>query len=142
MKKLWVFLLALCLSGFAAAQTANVNTTSLLQPSATLTATTLNLPDQTNPSWRGVHVIINVTTATAGSYTPHIQGKDPVSGVYYDILVGTAITATGTTVLKVYPGIAASANASASDILPQTWRVQLVGSTPNLALSVGAFLEY
>lgn len=147
MKRLWLtlfalWLCALCSSTSSWAQSANVNTAASILPSSTFTATTLNLPDQLNSNWKGAHVIINISSFTAGSVTPHIQGKDPVSGVYYDLLVGTALTATGTTVLKVYPGIAATANAAASDLLPQVWRVQLVGSSANMVLSVGANLEY
>lgn len=124
------------------AQSQVSNTTANPLPSAAYTATTVNSGDQNNPSWVGAHFIINVSAYTSGSYTPHIQGKDPVSGLYYDVLVGTAISATGTTILKVHPGLAVVANGSASDILPQTWRVQLVGaSTPSMTLSVSAYLE-
>lgn len=87
----------------------------------------VNTADQVNHGARGVHVIIDVTLDPASaSFTPTIQGKDPLSGKYYDLLVGNAITATGTTVLKIYPGIVALANAAANDILPRDWRVKLV----------------
>jgi hypothetical protein len=73
-----------------------------------------------------LHVIINVTSITdSPEVEPHIQGKDPISGTYYDILVGNDITATGITILKVYPGIGQIANGAASDILPRTWRVRM-----------------
>ena len=114
---------------------------SQVLPSATLTATTVNSVDIHNPSWKGADIIVNVSAYTLGTYTPHVQGKDPVSGNYYDILVGSAIGAAGVTTLHVYPGIAATANVAASAILPTTWRVQLVGATPNMTLSVGANLE-
>ena len=55
--------------------------------------------------------------------TPEIQGKDEVNSVYYVILTGAAITAAGTTVLKVYPGITASANVAVSDLLPRYMRL-------------------
>lgn len=135
-----LFLLCLaCASCFA--QVPANNTTTLLA-SATYTAATINSPDQINYNFRGCHVIIQVTTATTGNYTPHIQGLDPVTGLYYDILVGAAISTTGTTVLKVYPGIATIANGAASDLLPAKWRVQMIGaSTPSMIFSVSANLE-
>lgn len=136
----YIFCLLLLLSSMASAQVSNTVYTPL--PSATQTAATVNSGQQSNSNYRGGHFIVNVTTATSGNYTPHIQGQDPSSGAWYDVLVGAAISTTGTTVLKVYPGIGVSANGSASDILPAVWRVQLIGaSTPNMALSVGAYLE-
>jgi len=89
-----------------------------------------------------VHVIIDVTAITATpSVVATLQGKDPVSGNYYNLLVGVAIVATGTTVLKIYPGITALANASANDVLPRTWRVNLVhADTDSITYSVGAVL--
>ncbi len=93
-------------------------------PSAARTAT-LN-SDDLDCQGRGVHVIIDVTVDPAlASVVPKIQGYAPTSAKWYDILVGVAITAVGATVLKVYPGIVASANVAASDILPPVWRVRL-----------------
>jgi hypothetical protein len=80
--------------------------------------------DGSNLSGRGLHLIID---ATASSGSPSvvftIQGKDPVSGKFYTILASAAITGTGTTVLRVYPGLTAAANTVANDVLPKTWRV-------------------
>lgn len=92
---------------------------------------TLTSGDQRNPAHRGIKVYINVLNiATAGTLTVTIQGKDPISGVYYTLLVSTAIAVTGFTVLTVYPGVAVSANVSASDVLPATFRIQaVVGGT-------------
>jgi hypothetical protein len=124
---------------FAIAQTPNASIPVLR--SEARTATTVNSIDMGNFGYRGAHVMVNVTTATSGSYTPHIQAKDPISGAYYDVLVGPAISATGITILKIYPGINSITNGSASDILPSTWRMQLIGaSTPNMVLSVSAYL--
>lgn len=140
MKRFSIFL-AMCIACFAASAQVT-NTTAVPLPAATYTATTVNSPDQVNGNYRGVHIIINVVTATSGTYTAHVQGKDPVTGLYYDILVGSAISSAGVTVLKVYPGIAVLANGAASDIIPQTWRVQMIGaSTPSAVLSVSAYME-
>ena len=74
------------------------------------------------------HFVLNVTAVPGvETITPKIQGKDPL-GVYYDLLVGNAIVATGTTVLKVCRGIAPSANTAAEDFLPDIYRVVITHS--------------
>lgn len=109
--------------------------------SAARTAT-VNSADQANTHGRGVHVIIDATAVTATpSVVAKVQGKDPVSGKYYDLLESAAITGTGTTVLKVYPGLLASANLVANDMLPRTWRVRLEhGDGDSITYSVGAVI--
>lgn len=111
--------------------------------SAARTAT-IDSADFTDEIAEGAHIIINVTAVagTTPTLTPRIQGKDPASGTYYDVLVGTAINATGMTVLKVGPGLAAVANAAAADFLPDVWRVRCVigGVSPSFTFSVGAVL--
>jgi len=102
----------------------------------------VDTPDQTNFGHKGLHLIIDVTAISlTPSVVPTIQGKDPLSGKYYDILVGVAITATGTTVLKVYPGVTASANVAASDVLPLIWRLHMEhADTDSITYSVAANL--
>jgi hypothetical protein len=104
--------------------------------------TAINSADFINYNAKGAHIIIDVSALIAGAeLTPTIQGKDPVSGNYYDLLVGLPITATGTNIIKIYPGIAAVVNAAASDILPRTWRVSLaVANANSVTYSVGAQL--
>lgn len=116
------------------------NLNSTLLASAARTATTAS-PDLTNFNARGAHIIINVSAITTSNLTVTIQGKDPISGVYYDLLVGVVITGTGITILKIYPGITAVANASASDILPRTFRVNCIkGDASSWTYSVAAVL--
>ena len=116
---------------------------AVVLPSASRAATQTVSADIANTQWRGGHFVINVTTISGVTLTPTIQGKDNVSGNYYDILVGNAINATGTTVLKVYPGIVPVSGASAADILPRTIRLKMSASgvTPT-TFSAGATLEY
>lgn len=112
------------------------NSTEFTMPLNTYAAT-VNSPDQSNRSYRGAHIIINTTTVNSGTFTPKIQGRDPISGNYYDILTGSAINAAGLTVLKVYPGITAAANAAVSDVLPRGWRIVMTGaSTPSHIFSI------
>lgn len=95
--------------------------------------TTQTLADQTNLGHRGLHLIIDVTAITdTPILTPKIQGRG-ANGVYYDLLVATAISATGTTVLKLYPGITAAANAAANDVLPAVWRLVLTATDADSA---------
>lgn len=115
----------------------NENITVLV--SASRTATT-NSSDFENIEGRGLHLAIDVTAVTATpSVTFTIQGKDSVSGEYYTILASSAITGTGTTVLRVYPGLTASANAVANDTLPRLWRVSATHADADaITYSVGA----
>lgn len=116
------------------------NTELTLLASAARTATTASA-DQTNHNARGLHVGINVTAITTSNLTVTIQGKDPISGTYYTILAGVAITSTGLYLLKVYPGITGVTNASASDLLPRTFRVNCVkGDGSSWTYSVSASL--
>lgn len=91
---------------------------------------------------RGLHLVINVSSVTSTpSVTPKIEGYSSLANVWYTVLEGSAITATGTTVLKVYPGIAAAANASASDIMPDVWRVTMThGDSDSITFSIAAHL--
>jgi len=103
-----------------------------------------NSGDLQNLNCRGVVVVVDIT-AEAGTHAVvvKIQGKDEVSGKYYDILASASLTATGTTVLRVYPGLTASANVTVSDVLPRTWRVHLDHTkteTSTMTMSVGACL--
>lgn len=92
--------------------------------SAARTAT-VNSSDLVNPTGRGAHIILNVTSITASpSVVFRIQGKDELVNVYYDILVSTAVTTTGTTIFKIYPGIPQVPNLVANDILPRIFRVR------------------
>lgn len=82
---------------------------------------------------RGLKVGVNCTAVTGTSPTlaVTIQGKDP-SGTYFTILTSANIVTTGLTVLTVYPGVAVTANVSASDFIPPTWRISYTigGTTP------------
>lgn len=104
--------------------------------------TTQTQGDQTNTVWRGIIVVLDVTNVAASpSITLEIDGKDPASGKYYAILTGAAVTTNSTNVYRVYPGLTASANATANDALPKTWRIKIIANNSNSATySVGAML--
>lgn len=135
---------------------AQSNVVGTLLTSAARTVTT-NSADIINTSYRGAHVIINVTVFTTGTWTPIIQGKDPQTGNYYTILTGPPIAATGTWILKVYPSrldgysvdpvlgdLTSGVNLYlVDDFLPRTWRISMVGaSTPNATFSVSYLADF
>lgn len=117
------------------------NFTRTIHDSKARTATP-DTVDQANSTGRGLHLVIDVTAVTGTpSVVFTIQGKDPVSGKVWTLLASAAITAAGTTVLKVYPGLTAAANAAANDILPPTWNVKAVhGNGDSITYSVTAHL--
>jgi len=101
----------------------------------------INSDDLPSYGHRGLHLVVDVTAYTAGSITLTIQGKDSVSAVYYTLLASAALAATGTTVLKIYPGIPVIANGVANDVMPDTWRVSVaVGGSQSITYSVAAYL--
>jgi hypothetical protein len=112
-----------------------------LLSSAARTATT-NSGDLLNEQHRGVHVVIDVTAAAATpSVVFTIQGKCPLSGQYYTILASAAVTGTGTTVLRVFPGATGAANTIANDQIPKHWRLlATAGDADSLTYSVSACL--
>lgn len=124
----------------ALASAMNFEYGSILTGSAA--AVSANGLDQQNPTFRGVKVAVDVTaiTGTSPTLVVTLQGKDPGSGKYFTLLASASITATGTTVMTVYPGVAASANVSVSDVVPRTWRaISTVGGTgPAVTFTVGA----
>lgn len=80
--------------------------------------------DQINPNGRGVIVVVDVTAVTdTPSIVFTIQGKDPVSGKYYTLLASAAVATVSTVIMRVYPGLTAAANLTATDVLPFDWRV-------------------
>ena len=95
--------------------------------------TTQTGADITNPAARGIKVVVVTTVIGTGSITLTIQGKDPASGTYYTILVGAAIVTNTTNVYTVYPGLTPAANVTASDVLPQTWRLLVTANNANAA---------
>lgn len=114
---------------------------------ATLTAASAggNSADQVNSLNRGVTVGIDVTaiTGTSPTLTVTIQGKDPVSGTYYTLLASTAISAVGFSTLVVYPGVAVTANETASLPLPGAWRISYAigGTSPAVTATISATLQ-
>lgn len=97
--------------------------------------------DQTNADARGIKVFIVTTAIGTGSITVAVQAKDPASGVYVTLLASAAIVTNITGTLTVYPGLPATANVSANDVLPRNWRISVTANNANPAnYTVGASL--
>lgn len=125
--------------GFGQLGPINTNVPVTILSSAARTATTISA-DIINFSAKGAHFIIDVIAFTGDpSIVVSIQGKDPVSGNYYDILVGTVFNIVDTFIMKVYPGLFDLHNLVSSDILPGTYRVVVThGNTDSITYSVSA----
>ena len=115
-----------------------------LLPSATLAAGSQSAGFQNeDPYSKGFgQFIVDVTaiSGTLATLTILIEGFDPTSGKYYTLLQSAGLTATGTTVLHLGPGLPATANVSANAILTRNFRVRftITGTTPSVTFSVGA----
>lgn len=104
----------------------------VLIPSTAISDTVSSSPVVSTPPLTQGQIIVNVTARSSGSITPSIEGYDPASQSWYIISTGTAISAVSQTVLKVV---------TASDILPEKWRVTLTKTgTLSMTVSVGANL--
>jgi hypothetical protein len=120
----------------------NVDGTALA--TATRTAGTVESADIVNYNARGVHVALHYSVGQA-NLVLRIQGKDALSGGYYNQVTTATISATNgaaVAIYKLYPGISAGAatnvGGSANDVLPRTWRVQVVPSgSPTATYGVG-----
>lgn len=92
---------------------------------------------------QGVQVVWNVTAvAGALSLTLHIQGYDPASATWYDILTSAAVTSAGLPVQKILTvalSATPAANIAVSTMIPDTMRILVVHSdtTDSATYSVG-----
>ena len=116
-------------------------TSNAMAMKLTAQATTVSSGDIDNASGFGGHIVCDVTamTGTIPTVVFTVEGKDAVSGKYYNILVSASIGATGTTVLKVFPAAVAAANVAAGDFLPRVIRITATigGTTPAITATVG-----
>ena len=91
--------------------------------SAARTAT----PTDVDVETQGASHLLCVIDCTAITATPSVvftlRAHDPVSGKDVDLLASAAITATGTTTLRMGPGLTAAANVTANEPLPPTLTV-------------------
>lgn len=81
-----------------------------------------------NQKLTDIHIIIDVTDITATpSVQPALQGQDPTSGEWYDLIDAiTAITAVGTTAIKFGENTAVVANNANQGFIPENLRITLI----------------
>ncbi|MFH8405570.1 hypothetical protein ACH4FX_12455 [Streptomyces sp. NPDC018019] len=92
--------------------------------------------------YRALVLTVDVTAITASpGLTVTVSGVDRVSGKLYTVLASASLVATGTTVLRIGPGLAAVTNLTAADYLPPVWRVTVThADTDSITYSVGGML--
>lgn len=111
-----------------------------LLPSTAKGSAQLDSGKQYNRIYQGIRLTINLSAFTGTSVTFTLQGIDPISGNAYTLLESAAKNATGTFTLTLAPGIAASSNVAAQDILPSQWKLITTGTFTVATYSVHAEL--
>lgn len=98
-------------------------------------------PDFYAQNFKGITVVLDMTTVGTGSVTLSIQGKDSASGKYFTLLAGAAVVSNVTNVYTLYPGIVTTTNVSISGILPAVFRILVTANNANpTTYTVGAVL--
>ena len=89
---------------------------------------------------RSLILVIDCTVDDAlASVVFNIDGVDTLSDTAWTILDSTAVTATGTTILRIGPEMTASAGAKARDVVPSVVRVTPVhADADSITYSVAA----
>lgn len=119
------------------------NNTEITGLASAARTATLNGSDLTNYNAKGVIVTLDVTaTADTPSITLRIQHRDQEANVYENLLIGAAVTTTGTHTYIVYPGVGAAAEDVVETIgypLGRLWRVRVEhADADSITYSVGA----
>lgn len=121
------------------------NEGATLLASAARTATTSSA-DQTNYDGLGAIIVVNTTVEGAATLTLTVQGKDSISGSYYDLITGIVVyTAAADTppiirAVALHPGVltadcigAGNANliSQKAVMLPRVWRATITPADAN-----------
>ena len=117
----------------------NIDVTLLASASRTTTQTSADI---TTFNLGAISVFLNMTVVGTGSVTLTINGKDPASGVYYNILTGAAVVTNVGNLYRVMPGIPAVANKDVNAYLPRIIQLVVTANNANPATySVGYTLH-
>jgi len=113
----------------------NLEATYLISAARTITQTSADIIVF---NAKKLSVVLNMTVVGTGSVTVRIQGRDAISGVYFDLLVGLPITTNSFNRYRVGEVLAAIANSVAQDYLPRIIRIVVTANNANTATySVG-----
>lgn len=93
--------------------------------------------------YSSIQVRINTTAVSATpSVTPSIEAWDEAAKEWVELLVGVAITATGTVVLTVADWVTTAANVAVEQKAPHKCRVKMAHlDADSITYSVGAWLH-
>lgn len=117
----------------------NVDVTLLASAARTTTQTSADI---TTYNLGAITVTLDMTVVGTGSVTLSIDGKDPASGKYYNLLTGGLVITNSTNVYFVDPTIAGAANVNAQRRLPRIIRIVVTANNANAATySVGYTLQ-
>lgn len=103
---------------------------------------TLYSAEQTNFNHKGIYLFINVSAiVTAPSLTIRLLMKDSISGLFSAFTAYTpAITAVGTYVIALHPGLVDTAGTfclACDAMLPRTWKLHVVhANTDSITYSI------
>jgi hypothetical protein len=95
--------------------------------------------DNINSPGRFLDVVVDATNVGVGpgTVTMTIDGKDPASGKYYNLLTSAALNAVATTVLRIGPGLTPIANLTVNQALPGIWRVTATVAVNAVTATIG-----
>jgi hypothetical protein len=90
----------------------------------------------------GFHLVIDVTAiGPAPSVVPTVACFDTRSAKWYPIIVGPALVAVGTTVLRCYPGITPVAGLAVADVITEQVRLSMAhGNADSITYSAAIHL--
>ena len=91
---------------------------------------------------KALTVVFDATAVTATpSIVITIDGFDSLSNSYFNLLTGAAVATAVKTVYRIGPGLAASANLTIADYLPDQVRITMThGDTDSITYTVSAHL--
>lgn len=107
-------------------------------------AGTVNSADQSGYNVSRITCVFRVASQSGTPSTVvTIQGKDSISGQYYTLLAGAAVTTVSVNPYFVGAGVVSTANVSAGLPLPRFWRTSATtgGGTPSITGTIGCSVQ-
>ena len=120
-----------------------MNTQIVLFPSVARTADSNSDDIDNTENYTSAVIVIDVTLDPGtASVVFTVEGKDLLSGKYYEILEAAAIASVSTTILHIGDGTADDDNIAVGTRLPRVWRINVDhAATESMTYSIGADLS-
>ena len=120
-----------------------MNTQIVLFPSVARTADSNSADIDNIEDYQSAIIVIDVTLDPGtASVVFTVEGKDLLSGEYYEILEAAAIASVSTTVLHIGSGHVLANNISVGTRLPRVWRIEADhADAESITYSIGADLS-